>query len=141
MEVACEVGSFTKIRADVSGASDLVVHAAGVRAFPHRQTIMIGVVGEPAVEVFAQLIIITGTQPFVVISPLLRAENRNLRQKRLEHLLVLLPDPSRDESVGLLERHERLEVRETVVADAVVTEIQVLEVEIPIVKLSVSIAR
>jgi hypothetical protein len=101
---------------------------------------VVAVVGEPLVDVLAAVVVVAA-EPLVVVVVLLAAQHDELGEERLEVLAVALLDQAAvDVAVGLLAVEELLEVGEAVGPDAVVGEVEVLEVEVPVVELVVGIA-
>jgi hypothetical protein len=140
-EVAGEVDAFDLKRGERAGAGPLVVGAGGVAGVPDGQAVVVVVVGEPLGEVFGEAVVVVAAQPLVVVVVLLCAEDDELGEEGLEVLAVARVDErAADVAVGLLAVEELLEVGEAPGVDAVVGEVEVLEVEVPIVELVVGVA-
>ena len=143
VEVTGQVDALVLVGIGLPRARDLIIHATGIGAVPYRQAVSIRVICKPSVKILFQPLVVAGAQPLVVVPVLFRSQHRELRQKRLEHLprpRVFDPDGARNEAIRLLPVKKHLEVNEVVRAHAVVGEIHILEVEIPVVKLAVCVA-
>ncbi len=151
-EIGGQVDAFDFESGELAGAAPLVVGAGGVGGIPDGQAIVVGIVAEPFVEVFFQAVVVgavgganggggRGIEPGVVIFVLAGAQDYQLGEEGFEVLAVaLLDEAAVDVAVGLLAVEKFLEVGETVRIDAEVGEVEVFEIEIPVVELVVGIA-
>src|SRR5215472_12957933 len=144
MEITRQIHTFVEKTAWLTTAADLIVHAAGVCAVPDGQSVGIGIVGKPAIEELRKLVIISGAQPFVIIATLFRAKNGKLSEERLEWLAQserLCAKRALNEAVWFLQRDERPEIIEAEIRNAVVAQVQIFEIQIPIIKLMIDVTR
>ena len=104
-EIAGQIDPLILQGADFAGSGDLIVHAAGIGAVPHRQTIMVCIIFKPSVYVLLQPGVVVSAEPIVTTAVLFRREHHQLGHERFEHLSrlgVADTDGTRDEAVRLL---------------------------------------
>ena len=100
-----------------------------IGAVPDRQSIVIAIVGEPAIEILFELVVILAAGPLIIVAAHPGAHHGQLRQKRFEVLAVALLDQAAvDVAVWLLAVEEQLEIRKAIGVDAKIGEIDILEI-------------
>jgi hypothetical protein len=113
-EIAGQIAPLILQGADFAGPEDLIVHAAGIDAVPHRQTIMVCIIFKPSVYVLLQPGVVVSAEPIVTIAVLFRRQHHQLGHERFEHLTRLGvgdTDGARYEAVRLLAIEKDLEIR------------------------------
>src|SRR5208337_4385643 len=141
IQITSQIHALCRERVHESRAAVLVVHAAVTGAVPYRQTVVIAVITVPAVDVTNQAQVVLALQPGKIVA-LARAQHGDLGKKWLEVLEIAFRDEgARNEAIRLLTVQERLKIIQVVIAYTVIRKIDVLKIQIPVVELTIAIAR